>query len=153
MCRFALLLPLLLPGRQCGQIGSCLADGLLHGCTPGVDEHPWKAGLEIPSGEEVRMLFRRDGTFLQPTNCAVRWPRLAPRASPDASPSSRTPSRSARAWWARKKVRALVRMAEVCSRAARFSLLAPPPARAERSSWRMVLRAAFPTISLRFPHR
>src|SRR5258708_5340489 len=41
-------------------------------------------------------------------------------------------------------------MAEVCTRASRFWVLAPPPARAERSSWRMVLRAALPMVSLRF---
>src|SRR5258708_35054600 len=64
--RFALLFAALLPGRQGGQIGASLADGLLHGCAPGVGGHAWKAGSEVPIGEGMGMLVRGNGTLLQP---------------------------------------------------------------------------------------
>src|SRR5258708_28306111 len=44
--RVTLFLTASLPGSQDREVGSSLADRLLHGRAPGVDGHAWKAGLD-----------------------------------------------------------------------------------------------------------
>ena len=130
--RFALLLAAFLPGRQGREVGSCLADGLLHGRAPGVGGHTGKAGSEVPIGEGMGMLFGRDGTLLQPTAQGVCRDRplahllMLLRVVGD-------PLGELLVVGEQEVEEEGAGLAEVCFRASRFWVLVPPPARAERS--------------------